>query len=333
MKEHSYNKERASVSYSLLTISESRAASRMMELDLLASNYFSDMRMNEGVVLFTRSNSKNPPSEKQLKKFGQSCVIACLTWILTRLFLCHATLEQAINSETQSHRNQLEEMKRFIGNQGGELDQLLSDLQSSSDEAGRAELFVDISDRSKRTMGALKVLQVPENRARLAYSILSTILTNHPMFNSSITVAAQLLSVKGWARVRSSLEGMFTSFAARGAPEFDTGIAVNTFKEFLQNKPKTANPIYTDSPLKPANFHSPEQERIVDQVEFRMKGLAEERAMIYGRVKSLLDKEDLSDSDLGLLQITSESTADLMERCRDLNNEIANNLASIPKDV
>ena len=83
MKEHGCNKERASMNLSLLAMSESRAANRIKELELLASNYFADVRMNEGVVLFTRSKSKNHPSEKQVKRFCQSCVIACLTWILS----------------------------------------------------------------------------------------------------------------------------------------------------------------------------------------------------------------------------------------------------------
>ena len=103
---------------------------------MLAANYFSDITVREGLVHFTRSNSRDPPLEKQLKKFGQSCVMASLTWIIARLFLCHAVLQKAINSETQNHRSQLEEMRRFVRNQGGELDQLLSDMQDSSDDIG-----------------------------------------------------------------------------------------------------------------------------------------------------------------------------------------------------
>ena len=100
--------------------------------------------------------------------------------------------------------------------------------------------------------------------------------------------------------------------------EFDPGIANNY-------RPTIAPPLW--------KALSKEKASICGRTESRLIKLAKEGARIRRRIQPLLEKGSLSDSDIHLLQIASHSTADLMERHKEVFEEIATHLPCMPMDV
>ena len=330
LKDHNCSGENSKMNFNLILHSETRAASRMKELELLALSYFAGLGMKDGVLQFYKNKTDHQPTDKQLKRFGQSCVIAGLSWILSRFFMCCASLQQAIISETREYQNQLKEMKKFILNKGGGLAQLYSRRPINGE--GREEQFTDILKRSEETTGVLTKLQNTEDREKLAYSILTKCLIAHPMFQSSLLVASQLTSTKAWGRIKSSLEQLFANFVAREPPEFDEELAFSSIKEFIKSNPEEASPTYQNFPhkneqktsgqLKPADFFSQEQEIINEKVEWKMKWNAETRAKINDEFELKLGQRETTDEALWILRRLRKAAGKLMEDSRELEEYI-----------
>ena len=78
---------------------------------------------------------------------------------------------------------------------------------------------------------------------------------------------------------------------------------------------------------------SKEKASICGRTESRLIKLAKEGARIYRKIKPLWDKESLSETDTGLLQIADHSTADLVKRHKEVFEEITSTLSCMPIEV
>jgi len=157
--------------------------------------------------------------------------------VLARLFQCHAVYEQAVHHEVRNNKENLEKMKRFVKNYRGKLNELHFSSQDSRD-ASRSRLFEEILERSRKTIGFLKILQEQGNRIKITSFILSALLTENKMFKSTLTIASYMLPTKGWNRTKIALRSLFTKFGTRNVPEFDQEEAVKVLAELLEQKPQ-----------------------------------------------------------------------------------------------